>query len=290
MPIVSVSDSHDLSRLLEKAGVRPGPVWIKVNWTSPHRGMYTEAPVLDGFLKVLSRPVLVTESYTVARYEGAIADLPEDEDAYMEVMRRADRAFQRRTGMKDVLDTATGVGYFNVTEAVHRGDTAPEGAVREAVSARYGEDAVGFPELYGQVPRALWEARDRVTLLNLARMKVPARDSGDWSMAMKNMFGMIALPDRRYYHREDLSGAILSINVIYRSLFNVVDLVEGLNSVVVYDDDGDHRAPWGRYSLREGENLAAWGGDPVSLELEVASHFGIDLSGRDLIVRARGIL
>ncbi len=289
MPIVSISDSHDLSRVLEEAGVRPGPIWIKVNWTSPHTGMYTEPSVLGRLLGVLSRPVLVTESYAVARYEGTIADLPGDEDEYMEAMREADRSFLSRTGMKDVLDTATGVGYFNITEAVHRGDTAPEGPIRDAVAARYGEDAVGFDELYAQVPRVLWEARGQVTLLNLARMKVPARDSGDWSLAMKNMFGLIAMPDRRYYHRQDLSGAILSINAIYRSLFHVVDVVEGINSVVVYDEEGDHRAPWGRYSLRAEENLVAWGEDPVSLELEVAAHFGIDLSRRDLILRARRV-
>lgn len=290
MPIESISDSHDLSRVLGQAGLRPGPVWIKVNWTSPHTGMYTEPSVLGRFLDVLSRPVLVTESYAVARYEGAIADLPGDEDEYMEAMREADRSFQRRTGMKDVLDTATGVGYFNITEAVHRGDTAPEGAVRDAVAAEYGEGVVGFDELYAQVPRLLWEAREQVTLLNLARMKVPSEDSGDWSLAMKNMFGLIALPDRRYYHRRDLAGAILSINAIYRSLFHVVDVVEGLNSIVIYGEDGDHRAPWGRYSLRGGENLVAWGDDPVSLELEVAAHFGIDLSRRNLILRAREVL
>ncbi len=286
MAIERICSRKDMGGVLRRAGVAGGPVWIKVNWTSAGRGMFTEPAVLEAFLSVLPRPVMVAESYTPGRIEGLVGDLPSDEDGYMEAMRAADRRFLEATHMNSVLETA-GVGYFNLSEAVWSGEVAPAEVVRAVVEERFGP--VVFPELYGFVPRILYERRGELTLLNLARMKVPSADSGDWSLAFKNMFGLIPTPDRRGYHRQDLAAAILDVNRIYRALFRVVDVVEGLNSVVVYDEDGPYRAPWGRYDLREGERLLAYGPHPVALELEIGAHFGRDLSGRTLISRAREV-
>ncbi|MFO8061046.1 MAG: DUF362 domain-containing protein [Bacillota bacterium] len=286
MPLEKISSRRDIGGVLRRAGVGDGPVWIKVNWTSAGPGMFTEAEVLEEFLSVLPRPVMVAESYTPGRIRGSVDDLPDDEPAYMEAMRAADRRFLEQTKMTPVLEAA-GVGYFNLSEAVWAGEVAPAESVRVAVEERLGP--MTFPELCGLVPRALYDQRAHLTLINLARMKVPAADSGDWSLALKNMFGLIPTPDRRGYHRRGLAAAILVVNRIYRSLFRVVDVVEGISSVVVYDDDGPHRAPWGRYSLLEGQGLVAHGPDPVALELEIAAHFGRDLSGRTLIRGARDV-
>lgn len=281
-----MTESERLAGIIRDLGITSGPVWIKVNWTSPHRGMYTTPEVLESLLEVLPRPVVIAEGHSVGRLLVKLKDLPEDEDLVREAVREGDRAFIGRTNMGRILDM-TGVGYFNVTEAVWAGEIAPPGVVEQAVTGRFG--SLKFAELASVVPRALYAVRPEVTLINLARMKVPASDDGDWSLALKNMFGLIPDPYRIEYHRRGLADAIFDINRVYRSLFRVVDIVEGLQSVVVYSDEGELEAPWGRYDLLEDSGLLAWGSEPVTLEREITAHFGRDLSKRRLTRLAEGV-
>ncbi|MFP4200659.1 MAG: DUF362 domain-containing protein [Clostridia bacterium] len=285
MSIERIAGHERLAQIIAELGIGSGPIWIKVNWTSPHRGMYTTPEVLESLLSVLPRTVIIAEGHSVGRLLIPLKDLPEDESAAREVVREGDRAFLNSTNMERILDM-TGVGYFNVTEAVWAGEIAPPGVVERAVKQRFG--ALEFPELLSVVPRALYRAHANVTLINLARMKVPKYDDGDWSLALKNMFGLIPDPYRIEYHRRGLAEAIFDINRVYRSLFRVVDIVEGLESVVVYSDDGELKAPWGRYDLREDTGLLAWGEEPAALEREIAAHFGRDLSKRRLTQLAEG--
>ncbi len=284
MPLDVMRSREDLSRVIQSLDVGDGPIWIKVNMTSAAEGMYTDPRVLREILSVLSRPVMLLESYAVARVRGSVAALPEDETALLRTLREEDRHYLHSTGLRDILDM-TGVGLLNITEVCAAGETAPRASVQPLVESAYGP--LRFPEFYDVVPASLMALRNDGVLLNLARMKVPARDEGDWSLALKNLFGMIPTPDRMPYHAAGLVEAVLDINAVYRSLFRVVDIVEGLRSVVLYSDDGAHRVAWGRYDLIEEPRLLAWGGDPVSLELETARHFGCDLEGRSLIRRAR---
>ncbi len=286
MPISEVGSSSELAGIIHDLGLHAGPIWIKVNWTSPHEGMFTTPSILREFLAALPRPVVLVEGHSVGRLLVRIADLPDDDDLFREAVREGDRAFLRSTGMDELLEEP-GIGYVNATEQVWAGDVASPGDVAAAVESRFGK--LHFEELAGVVPAVLYRGRPQVTLINLARMKVPAEDSGDWSLALKNMFGLIPDPYRIRYHREGLAEAIFDINRVYRSLFKVVDFVEGLDSVVVYSDDGEFKAPWGRYDIVRGGRLLAYGAEPADLELEVAAHFGRDLSGRRLMQLARGI-
>jgi len=284
LSIKQISSAAELGQLLDKIVGRQVPIWIKVNWTSPHEGMYTDPQVIREFLGALSRPVLLLESYSVGRIEGPIKELPEDEDEYINAHREADRKFLTSTGYKEIMDM-TGVGYLNVTEATASSEIAPTDEVKEIVESQF--EPVRFTELYSQIPRALYSQRKKGVLVNLARMKIPASDGDDWSLAFKNMFGLIPLPNRMPYHERSLVDAILDINTIYRSLFRVVDFIEGLQNVVVYGDDGEHRVPWGNYDLQKNKRLLAFGEDPTELELEIADYFGRDLSDRTLIKRAQ---
>ncbi len=287
MPVIKVSDCEDLAKILQKAGLDDKPVWIKVNWTSPDRGMFTEPATLKRILSVISRPVTLLESYSIGRVNGPLDELPDNEQDYIQAMRNADRRFLKTTGIDEILKMPS-VSYFNLTEAINAGEAAPAHEVKEIVTSAV-EHPINFPELYNHVPQNMYRHRGKVTLLNLARMKVPAVNSGDWSLVLKNMFGLITTPDRRKFHKQDLVGAILDINCIYRSLFNVVDVVEALNSAVIYGYDGQYKAPWGNYDLYTDETLVAYDTNPVLLELAVAEYFDKDLSDRTLIRRAKEI-
>ena len=280
MTIERVGSREKLVSVLRGLGITKGPVWIKVNWTSPHIGMYTSPAVLEDVLSALPRPVVLLEGHSVGRLQVKIADLPEDEEGFRGAVRDGDRAFLEDTGMQRIL-AMPGVGYVNATESVWAGDVAPAGDVATGVESRFGP--LVFEELAAVIPRSLYDARPDVTLINLARMKVPKEDDGDWSLALKNMFGLIPDPYRIRYHREGLAEAIFDINRVYRSAFDVVDIVEGFESVVVYSGNGEHKAPWGRYDLEENAGLLAFGREPVALELEIARHFGRDLRERRLI-------
>ncbi len=284
MPLDVMETREDLSGVLGELGVGEGPIWIKINLTSPAEGMYTHPEVLKEFFAVLSRPVVLLESYAVGRGRGPVADLPQDEGAYLQALRNEERDYLRAAGLDEILDM-TGVGLLNLTEVCAAGEAATRADVQPIVEEAAGP--VRFEEFYDAVPRSLFAQRHKGILLNLARMKVPATDRGDWSLALKNMFGLVPLPDRMPYHDAGLVDALLDINSVYRSLFHVVDIIEGLRSVVVYSGDGQHDVPWGRYDLVQDRRLLAWGNDPVSLELETARHFGRDLSERSLIRRAK---
>ncbi len=289
MSQTQVRSDEDLRQVLERLSIRSGPVFIKVNWTSPLEGMYTERQVLEQFLEVLPRPVVFVEAHSVGRLAGKtnLADLPIEMDEYQRIIRAADKAFLKETGL-DTLMEAPSVSYFNITEAVWKGQCVPGHVIQSDLKSA-GEGPLKFPEFYDYVPTWLYEQRHKASFLNLTRVKVPAEDHGDWSLTLKNLFGLIPDPYRIKYHRQDLPGAIIDINRIYRTLFPVVDIAEALHWVVIYDEEGDRRVPWGRYRLLPGNGTIFWGHDPVALDLEVGRRYGRNLSKRQLILRAQAM-
>jgi len=278
--IIHSKGPEALAGLIRRLGIRAGPVWVKVNWTAPAPGMFTSPAVLEEVLDALPRPVVLLEGHSVGRLLVRIADLPEDEEGFRAAVREGDRAFLKRTGLEEIVNRPD-VGYLNVTESYWSGDVVSPADVQARVQTRFGD--LHYENLTGVVPDALYRGARRGTLVNLARMKVPDQDSGDWSLALKNMFGLIPDPYRIRYHREGLAEAIIDINRVYRALFQVVDIVEGLESVVVYSEEGAYRAPWGHYDLMDAPRLLAFGENPVDLEKEIAAHFGRDLTGRRLL-------
>jgi len=276
-------DERDLMKCVKEVGLTHGPIWLKVNWTSNAPGMFTDVPTLKTFLRVLPRPLIILEGHAVARVHSYITGDLRTESEKRRAIREGDGCFLRDTGL-DLLLAEEGVQYMNVTEAVWKGETVPSDMVRQAVES--AGEPLEFPELYDYVPAWMYAGRNEGTLVNLARLKLPDDSAGAWSLALKNMFGLIPDPNRQKYHT-DLPGAILDINRLYSTLFKCVHLVEGWHSVVVHRKEGEREVSWGRYDLLAGERFVAWGQNPVQLDLEVAAVYGLDLSGRTLIERGR---
>ncbi|HWT73727.1 MAG TPA: hypothetical protein VN258_03265 [Mobilitalea sp.] len=93
--------------------------------------------------------------------------------------------------------------------------------------------AVSHKELYGMIPEKLFKLRN-LPLISYAKIKynVPAISTFA-SLSMKNMFELIPIPNREYYHGSDsemgLSRSIVDIDSIYKALFRVVGMREGIS-------------------------------------------------------------
>lgn len=140
-------------------------------------------------------------------------------------LRESEEDFLSRTGTRKVLDEL-GSEYVNVTEEVIDGRTMDRGIVKESVERKY--PSVLREELYSFVPEKLYALR-RGTFISLAKFRVFT------SLCTKNLFGLI--PDsvgfgvRLERYHGPLSRNIVDINKVYRSIFNVVGIVDGVNSL-----------------------------------------------------------
>jgi uncharacterized protein (DUF362 family) len=166
----------------------------------------------------------VVESYGWARTEDALngkgigsckrADL-----------RRSDEWFLKYSGIGDVLKKH-GVGYLNVTEEVWAKRVVEPGVVKK-LAEEY--PPVLFEEMYARVPQRLFDLRGG-TFLSLAKYRLN-HDPIVVSLSLKNLFGMIPGPGRSRYHGEfdcHLAQTIVDMNKVYRSVFDVVGVVDGV--------------------------------------------------------------
>lgn len=275
---ITPDDPAPLARALKEAGIGAGPCLIKPNWYGPDPGGYTDAETLDLVLSAIPGPKILVESHSVGRNDGSRPDLnAENAWEQRDWIQAQHEQFLEDTGLRSVM-TRHGARFVNVTEAAWAGDVAPAEAVRAEVDAVYGP--VVFTELYGCVPQEVWELRG-APLISLARVKVPSATSDQWSLSLKNLFGLIPAVSRLEYHPR-LAQAIVDINKVWRALFPTVNLCEAIFHTLIYTEPGTYRVPWGGYVLRKNEGLAWTGEDPVALDLAVGRHYGQDLSHRTL--------
>ena len=210
------------------------PFMVKPNWISKDFGHFTDPQILGWMLRYLNErgEVIVVESYS-ARNMMMLPELKPPLSIFsskdLELVRKSEEAFLKETGIKEVIDE-TGIEYVNVAEEVLAQRTVPRETVQKMVESKY--TPVLRKELYEFIPQKLYALRSG-TFINLAKFKV------FFSMCMKNMFGMIPEHvgyDSRYeaYHGKndvDLSRNIVDVNKIYRSCFNVIGIVEAINSL-----------------------------------------------------------
>lgn len=270
---------NDASPLTAALDLPPDqPCLIKVNWYGPAHGGFTDAKTLDYVLSAIPGPKIILEAHSVGRNDGSRHDLTaENAWANREYLRSQHEQFLDRTGLRAVIQKHR-AHFVNITEAVWAGLVAPADEVQAIVEDAYGP--LQFPELYGCVPLELWELRGS-PLISLARVKVPSASSNQFSLSLKNLFGLIPAACRLEYHPR-LAQAIVDINKVWRALHPTVGVCEAIFHTLIYQEPGEYRVPWGSYVVRENEGLAWIGRDPVALDLAVARHYGHDLSHRTL--------
>lgn len=255
------------------------PFIVKPNWICADYGHFTDPQVLEWTLRFLYEhgKVVLVESYS-GRNMMTLPDVKpglrfsEDE---IEHMRKSEEDFLKKTGTKKVIDEL-GIEYVNVTEEVLAERTMDKGIVKELVEKQY--PPVSRDELYGFLPTRLCTLRTG-TFISLAKFKV------FFTMCTKNMFGLIpehvGYGSRFFtYHGKadkDLSQNIADINKVYRSIFNVVGIVEGINSLTynIGKKTGKHKAVFGyRYDVLENKGLVYYCDDPLWLDALIHQQCG----------------
>ena len=238
-------ESDALAELLVEFHPGQPPFVIVPNWHCALKGYGTDARTLRCLLKALPGKKTIVESFDAARtddpgrFQGLDLEAARD---HWDYLREQDQVFLRQTGIGKVLEEH-GAEYLNVTEEVWAGRAADPSEIRDLVEKRYGP--VGHIELYGMVPRKLWEQRGH-TLINCAKIKAGSwEDRLFFSLSMKNLFGLIPVPDRTSYHGADDQGlprSIVDTNQIYCSLFRVISICEAMHNArisphVAFGDD-----------------------------------------------------
>jgi len=224
--------------------------------------------------------VVLVESYS-ARNMMALLDLikppcPRFSKDQLKLVRKTEENFLKEIGIKNVIDEL-GIEYINITEEVLDNRTVDKETVKEHVEKKY--PPVLRDELYAFIPEKLYELRTG-TFISLAKFKV------FFTMCTKNIFGLIpehvGYDHRDTYHGEankDLSQNIVDINKIYRSIFNIVGIVEGVNSLTLFTDGktGKYKTVFGyRYDVPENKGLIYYCDDPLWLDAFVHQQCGKD--------------
>jgi len=254
------------------------PFIVKPNWICGNYGLFTDSQVLEWALRFLhgqGKTVLV-ESYS-GRNMMALPDLKPSlrlSDDEKERVRKSEEDFLKKTGTKNVIEEL-GIEYVNVAEEVLAKRTVDKETVRELVEKKY--PPVLRDELYALLPMKLYALRTG-TFISLAKFKV------FFTMCSKNMFGLIpeyvGYGPRLTYHGKvdkDLSQNIAGVNKIYRSIFNVVGMVEGVNSLGynIGKETGKHKSVFGyKYDVLENKGLIYYCDDPLWLDAFVHQQCG----------------
>ncbi|MFX0163628.1 MAG: DUF362 domain-containing protein [Candidatus Hodarchaeota archaeon] len=256
------------------------PFIVKPNWICGDYGHFTDPKILEWMLRFLHNKgkVVLVESYS-ARNMMALLDLikppcPRFSEDQLKLVRKTEEDFLKETRTKNVIDEL-GIEYINITEEVLAERTVDKESVKELVEKKY--PPVLRNELYDFLPEKLYELR-KGTFISSAKFKV------FFTMCTKNMFGLIpehvGYDSRDTYHgkeNKDLSQNIADINKIYRSIFNVVGIVEGINSLTLFTDGktGKYKTVFGyRYDVPENKGLIYYCDDPLWLDAFVYQHCG----------------
>jgi hypothetical protein len=120
-----------------------------------------------------------------------------------------------------------GITYINCTEEVWKGRITPKEGIQSALGER--SELVRNKAMMEMIPESLWRLRGSL-LINVTKIY----DTGIY--AAKNLMGLIPEPNRTQYHGDNdtlLVQNIHDINIIYRSLFRVIDIVESLQKYQV---------------------------------------------------------
>lgn len=276
----AVHTQGEFSDFMSSLRLKP-PFIVKPNWICTDYGHFTDPRILEWMLRFLRAQgeVTVVESYS-ARNTTILRDLKLGmrlSDYERTRMRESEYGFLERTGIKSLLEELR-IEYVNVTEEVLERRTVDKEVVRGLVESRY--PPVLRNELYGFLPTKLHALRTG-TFISLAKFKM------FFTLCTKNMFGLIpeyvayGSRSRAYHGRAngDLNQNIADINKIYRSIFNVVGIVEGINSLSynIGRETGSHRAVFGyRYDTLENRGLIYYGDDPLWLDAFIHQQCGKD--------------
>lgn len=267
-----VKNFREFKEFIKRLDLKADTFIIKPNWVEPSKGQYTEVMPLQWLFDCLDGKKIIIESHTAWRNKilletGEVVVNADNVDEKRDFLRENDKWFLEFTGLKELLEKYN-VEYINVTEKVWRGEVVDSEIIKEIVEKKF--PPVRHKELYGVVPKKIFGLKNAV-FIDLAKIKT---DGGiGMSLSTKNLFGLIPDPKRspKYHDHEKkiLPYAILDMNKIYRALFKIVFINEGIFTAI----DGPSPEK-GR--LKENLNLIVGGYNSLNVDLATAKLVGIN--------------
>ena len=234
--------------------------------------------------------VVLTESYSARNSINLpLSGYKKLNEQDIKKIRESERDFLIRTGIHSLLQELD-IEYVNVTEEVLEQRIVDPDLVRREVTTLYGP--IFKTEFYGFVPEKLYKLR-KGTFISLAKFKI------FFSMCVKNIFGMIpeyvGNGSRFHYHGKDdrnLANNIIDINKIYRTLFNVVGLVEGINTLTCdrRSVSKPYNAGFGyEYFVSENNGLIYYGNETHWLDAFIHQQSGKNPNQTEHLIKAANV-
>ncbi|MHA2007630.1 MAG: DUF362 domain-containing protein [Promethearchaeota archaeon] len=286
-----VYNKKEFNTFLSDINITP-PFIVKPNWISEDYGHYTDAEVLKWLLQFLSSKgqVVLTESYSARNSINLpITGYKKLTEQDLKKIRESESDFLIRTGIHSLLQDLD-IEYINVTEEVLAQRIVDPDLVSKEVTALY--NPIFKTEFYSFVPEKLYKLREG-TFINLAKFKI------FFSMCVKNIFGMIpeyvGNGSRFHYHGKNdinLASNIIDINKIYHTLFNVVGLVEGINTLTCNRRgiSKPYKAKFGyEYYVSENNGLIYYGNETHWLDAFIHQQSGKNPSQTEHLSKAADV-
>lgn len=281
-----IKDSNDMTAFLNRFNLGSEGVVIKPNWTSGDYGFYTDVESLEPLLDAIEGKKYIVESYMYGRTDNSIKINAANALENWEWLKEQDQKFLEKSGMGKLLQKYD-AEYINITEEWWSGRAVDAGVIKNIVESRY--KAIKHRELYGMVPEKLFKLRN-LPLISYAKIKYTLPSVSNFSsLSMKNLFGLIPVPNRELYHGSDmetgLSRSIVDIMTIYKALFRVVGVCEGIYHIPVTREEGknQYKMIWTEYDVIENLGIVLGSEDLVTLDAYVNSLIGLDNDKRSIL-------
>ncbi|MFQ6123551.1 MAG: hypothetical protein ACE5R6_02960 [Candidatus Heimdallarchaeota archaeon] len=246
---------------------------IKPNWINAEYGHFTDPQILDWLLSCLPTRAkkIVVEAYSARNDPNIGNDSTPDAlpSLTLEVLRQTEKEFLVKTGIAESLKQNR-AEYMNIDEELCAGRAASPDLTRSKVEGCY--PPVVRQELYEYIPQRLYDLREEAILISFAKLK-------RLSLCLKNIFGLIPghyAGSRGRYHGDndsELDQSILDVNKVYNALFDVVGIIEGVNTACVIHPNGKYHSMFGyRYHTLDALGLVFGGHNTTLLDIFVCQY------------------
>lgn len=281
-----IKENTDMKRFLEKFNFDGQGAIIKPNWTSADYGFHTDSESLELLLSNIKGKKYVIESYMYGRTDGSRKINSANGLENWEWLKEQDERFLEFSGMCKLFEKYD-VEYINITEEWWSGRSVEAGEIQKIVEGKY--KAIYHRELYGTVPEKLFGLK-HLPLISYSKFKYNLPVVSNFSsFSMKNLFGLIPVPNREYYHGSDfdtgLSRSIVDIVTIYKALFRVIGMCEGVYRIPVTREKGSNKYKmlWTEYDLIENSGIILGSEDIVTLDAYANKLAGLNPDARTIL-------
>jgi len=284
--VSSIQNLEDMKNYIQQFDLGEEGVIIKPNWTTGDYGFYTDAKLLDLVLSSIKGKKYIIESYMYGRCDGSIEINSDNGRDHWDYLKEQDAIYLKKTGLLEVLQKHN-AEYINISEEFWSGRCVKAETIKLLVEKRFAP--ICHQEFYGVIPQKLFEKR-HLPMISLAKIKynVP-KVSNFATLSMKNMFGLIPLPNREKYHGADfdkgLSRSIVNILTVYAALFRLIGINEGVYHMSVTREPGKNtrKMIWTEYDVIENQGIILGSEDLVTLDGVTNIMIGLDPENRSVL-------